>query len=953
MMRPVKVNVTSAIPPAVVQGLTTPGSVVLHWTDPTPVNYLDPTTWADLQNEIGFKIYRADVAAGVAWPADYSLVGTSLANSTTWTDTTGIGGVNYSYVIVAFNEAGSALPSNAQTGVFGLDVIASSHTIAYGDAVPTITYSYLPTSPLPATNPTSCTTTYTVGSPVGTYPSICAGIVTTPPPGDPVYGTSITYIAGTVTVTPKPLTITGLVATVPFGSAVPTLTPTYTGLVAPDVAPATPPTCTTTYTPTSTVAGSPYAVTCTGAADPNYTISYVDGAITVTPASVAVTAPSFTVAYGAAVPGPLTPTYLPAITPATPATCTTAYTPTSSVAGSPYAVDCSGAADPNYTFSYTAGIVTVTPVAVVVTGPTLSVPYGSAVPVLTPTYLPNIVPATTAASCTTTYTPTSSVAGSPYAVTCSGAVDPNYTFTYVDGAITVTPAAVVVTGPTLSVPYGSAVPVLTPTYLPNIVPATTAASCTTTYTPTSTVAGGPYAVDCSGAVDPNYTFTYVAGAITVTPVALTITASNGSMIYGGTPPVITPSFAGFVNGDTATSVTGLTCSTAATSASPVGAYASTCTGGVNPNYTISYTPGTVIVSPAALAVFAPGGTMAYGGPVLSQVPTYAGFLNGDTAAVLTTAPTCAPAVTATSPVGVYAINCSGAAAANYTFVYIPGTITVTQAPLTVTAFSGSMAYGSAVPTLTPTYAGFKNGETAAVIAGQTCSTTATSTSPVGTYPSTCSGGTAANYAITYVAGTITVTKAASTTVVTSSVNPSRRGQAVTLTATVSQTGAGLVPGGTVQFTNNGVNLGTRTLNAAGVATLTTGGLTVGTHAIVGIYSGDVRYNTSTSATLSQVVTAASTTTTLTLTSPVSRQNTIRYRAAVTAVAPGAGTVTGTVRFYRGATLIGSATLTGGVATLNYRNTGLTPGVYSMHATYVGNTNFLTSTSPNVSQRVTL
>jgi hypothetical protein len=68
-----------------------------------------------------------------------------------------------------------------------------------------------------------------------------------------------------------------------------------------------------------------------------------------------------------------------------------------------------------------------------------------------------------------------------------------------------------------------------------------------------------------------------------------------------------------------------------------------------------------------------------------------------------------------------------------------------------------MTYGSTPPTITPAYSGFVNGDTSASLKAQPgCSTTATSSSPLGTYPTTCSGAVDANYAIGYVNGTLTV-----------------------------------------------------------------------------------------------------------------------------------------------------------------------------------------------------
>jgi len=86
--------------------------------------------------------------------------------------------------------------------------------------------------------------------------------------------------------------------------------------------------------------------------------------------------------------------------------------------------------------------------------------------------------------------------------------------------------------------------------------------------------------------------------------------------------------------------------------------------------------------------------------------------------------------------------------------------------------------------------------------------------------------------------------AATTTTVTSSTNPSDFGQSVTFTATVTS-GAG-TPTGSVQFKDNGGNLGAPiALNASGQAQLTTSSLTAVTHTITADYSGDVNFLTST------------------------------------------------------------------------------------------------------------
>ena len=95
----------------------------------------------------------------------------------------------------------------------------------------------------------------------------------------------------------------------------------------------------------------------------------------------------------------------------------------------------------------------------------------------------------------------------------------------------------------------------------------------------------------------------------------------------------------------------------------------------------------------------------------------------------------------------------------------------------------------------------------------------------------------------------------STTSLVSSVDPSSLGQSVTFTATVT-TGAT----GTVQFQDNGVNIGSAvSLNNGNpnTATYTTSSLTVGSHPITAVYSGDSSYSSSTSNTLNQTITSGS------------------------------------------------------------------------------------------------
>ena len=100
--------------------------------------------------------------------------------------------------------------------------------------------------------------------------------------------------------------------------------------------------------------------------------------------------------------------------------------------------------------------------------------------------------------------------------------------------------------------------------------------------------------------------------------------------------------------------------------------------------------------------------------------------------------------------------------------------------------------------------------------------------------------------------------ATTTTVVSSSANPSTSGQSVTLTATVAPTSGGGAPTGTVNFKDGGTTIsgcGLQTVGGSGpyTATCTTSALSVGSHTITGIYSGDTSFLTSTSDDFTQTV----------------------------------------------------------------------------------------------------
>ncbi|AKV00567.1 Flagellar hook-length control protein FliK [Labilithrix luteola] len=190
---------------------------------------------------------------------------------------------------------------------------------------------------------------------------------------------------------------------------------------------------------------------------------------------------------------------------------------------------------------------------------------------------------------------------------------------------------------------------------------------------------------------------------------------------------------------------------------------------------------------------------------------------------------------------------------------------------------------------------------------------------------------------------------ATTTSLTSSVNPSAFGQATTLTASV--TSANGTPDGTVTFSDGAATLGTVALDVTGTATLAVSSLGAGTHALTAAYAPGGAFLPSTSDPVSHMVSKASTMTMLaTAASPTAIGATATFTATVTAVAPGGGIPTGTVTFREGPTSLGTASLDpSGTATFSTK--ALSVGSHSLVADYGADANFVASTSAAIAHVV--
>ena len=245
--------------------------------------------------------------------------------------------------------------------------------------------------------------------------------------------------------------------------------------------------------------------------------------------------------------------------------------------------------------------------------------------------------------------------------------------------------------------------------------------------------------------------------------------------------------------------------------------------------------------------------------------------------------------------------------------------------------------------------------TAAVDGSGDASVVAT-TIPVGSHSivATYSGDEEYNGAVSS-PSTLTVTKADVTPVLTSSDLSTVSGEAVDYSVSVGAAAPGSgVPGGTVQLSIDGTDVGSPVALAGGVANFDpVTNLLTGNHTVKVSYSGDASFKSG-SDTLTQVVTKADTTTVVTIApSPSSEDQLVSISANVGALAPGSGAATGLVSFTADGDPIGAASLSpssgGAKATLQIST--LTAGTHTIVASYEGDDDYAASESAPKSHQV--
>lgn len=378
--------------------------------------------------------------------------------------------------------------------------------------------------------------------------------------------------------------------------------------------------------------------------------------------------------------------------------------------------------------------------------------------------------------------------------------------------------------------------------------------------------------------------------------------------------------------------------------------ATALTSSVNP--VIHGTPVTFTATVTATGTKAPTGTVAfYDGTV--QIGTGTLAASGTTSAVATLQ-------TSSLAAGTHAITAAYSGDANdftSTSAALSETVNVASSTTTVAASANPSIAGKAL-TLTATVTtnggtaagtvNFYNGTTllgAGTLNGAGAATFTSSTLPVGNYSITANyAGDANDTGSTSAALALSVIQATTSVKLVTSGATVQVTAPVTFTATVS--GNGGIPTGSVTFMDGANTLGSVLANGSGVASYTTSSLAVGTHNITAVYGGDANDAGSTSAGVTETVTAYATETSL-VASATSLNTDQELTLLTTTTSSSGGAVTGTITYMNGSTQLGTATVgANGAATFSVNPPA---GQYSITAHYSGDA----LNAPSVSNLVTV
>ncbi len=334
----------------------------------------------------------------------------------------------------------------------------------------------------------------------------------------------------------------------------------------------------------------------------------------------------------------------------------------------------------------------------------------------------------------------------------------------------------------------------------------------------------------------------------------------------------------------------------------------TLANGLSPSGTVTFFDGSTVIGTASVS--GSSASLSISSPSVGSHAITASY-DGDSNhyAASTTSTTSVTVVQATPLI---ALNASSSSASYGASVALVATMSGGVTPSgTVTFYEGSTQLGRATI----------SGSTAILMLSSLSLGSHTITATYDGDPNNASVSSS-SVAVTVGQDTPTVTLTASSTAMAPSTS-------VTLIATIS---SGRSPTGSVTFYDGSTSLGTGTVSGS-AAILIVPSLSGGSHSFRAVYGGDSNNTTATSSTVSLSIGSATPTISVSssTTSPAAAQS-----VTLTATLSGAASPIGTVTFKDGTTVLGTAAVSGVIATL--ATPGLAMGTHAITATYGGDGN---------------
>ncbi|MGI4806367.1 MAG: beta strand repeat-containing protein, partial [Janthinobacterium lividum] len=699
-------------------GSNTITTVVTAQDGTTKTYNLNVTRLKDSQtitfNSISTKTYGdADFDAGATTSSNLAVTYTS-SDQTVATIVNnkvhiiGTGTVNITATQAGNNDynAATTIAQNLTVNKAPLTITATNQTKTYGTANPDLTAGYTgfvnsETSTVLTTQPTF-TTPATITSAVGSYPINVTGAVAA--------NYQISYVNGSLSVYPGIQTITFTASSKTYGD------PDFTiNAVASSGLPVTyssnDPAIATIDNDGAVhiVAAGKVIISALQTGNGNYVATTrINQQITINKAPLTITADNQNKNYGDQNPV-LTVSYDGFVNNETVAnvtvqpTVSTTATTNSAVGTYPITVD--GAASNNYNFTYINGVLAVNQITQTLTfaAPDIKT-YGDADFSLNATVSSGL-PITYISSDSTVATVNNAgvvhiLSAGNATITASQAGNNGYIATAaITQNLTVNKASLTLTADDQTVSYGAAMPTLTFhgngfVNGENQQVLTTQPVLTTTATATSEA--GTYPITIANADAANYIINYAPGTLTISPAVQTIAvASPTTKIYGDANFNLNAT-----SNNTAFPLTYISSNPALATVDAsgnvhilgAGTVTFTISKAGNNNYASTNVTQIITINQAQLIISVDNQTRAYGAVNPAFTVSYNGFVNAETAAVFNSPPTLSTTANINSPAGNYPINASDAAAANYVFTYMPGTLTVGNPMVSGVSFTQNIIY---------------------------------------------------------------------------------------------------------------------------------------------------------------------------------------------------------------------------------------------------------------------